>query len=294
LARVCHTLQTGREPMKYRFACVFSEVKELMLALESAESGALLTDSFMTAVAPGPTIPSQHDGEISSASEFAQFRQTLSALAQAWTQGAEVVWTRWTRLVLPPLSGLPTYPFRKSVYWTSALGPADKTDASSLLVPSDPTSTTEPSSEVTPPSQKLRVDTSMSIHELKTLIIEIVRKLLDYDAAEELDEARSFSEMGFGSISIVQLAHELTKVMGRHIPETIAFDHPKISDLAMHLAAMNVCAARPIDPKPNAFAVGRRTSLPTTREKQDSDIREALIKIADGKLTLDEAERLIF
>ncbi|MGD9826955.1 beta-ketoacyl synthase N-terminal-like domain-containing protein, partial [Desulfobacter sp.] len=103
LFRLAYTLQTGREPMKYRFACLVKDTEELSASLKAAAKGDF-HDSCYTGQAD---LPSQETADIKSW----VLNKNLDQLARAWVKGAPVPWTHWYRDNWPrPLNHLPLCP----------------------------------------------------------------------------------------------------------------------------------------------------------------------------------------
>jgi acyl transferase domain-containing protein/NADPH:quinone reductase-like Zn-dependent oxidoreductase/acyl carrier protein len=61
--------------------------------------------------------------------------------------------------------------------------------------------------------------------------------VLGYDGAEEIQTKRAFSDLGFTSLSAVELRNALTAAVGLRLPATLIFDYPTPLALAKHLNA---------------------------------------------------------
>ncbi|HEX6341332.1 beta-ketoacyl synthase N-terminal-like domain-containing protein, partial [Umezawaea sp.] len=75
----------------------------------------------------------------------------------------------------------------------------------------------------------------------RRVVVDLVRTevagLLGYASPDDLPGGRAFSELGFTSLSSVQLRNRLTAATGLALPVTVAFDHPTPAALADHLLA---------------------------------------------------------
>ncbi|MEV4738947.1 SDR family NAD(P)-dependent oxidoreductase [Streptomyces sp. NPDC049555] len=109
LARLAHTLQTGREPMAHRFAVVARSAGELADALDAFLAGR--PGGYRGVVTTEPaaaTVPSPADPE---------------GVARRWAAGEVFDWAAAHEHPVRPLS-LPGYPFARTRCWIDAVTPA--------------------------------------------------------------------------------------------------------------------------------------------------------------------------
>ncbi|HEY2577786.1 MAG TPA: amino acid adenylation domain-containing protein [Streptosporangiaceae bacterium] len=112
LEDVAYTLQTGREPLRERFAVVVSNFGELLGALNqlaAGETGPAARGRAPAASEAGvhPFCPVPSDPG----------RASLTELAGRWVRGGRVDWSRLHPGGRPQLVGLPSYPFARRRHW---------------------------------------------------------------------------------------------------------------------------------------------------------------------------------
>jgi len=313
LIRLCYTLQTGRESMKHRFACVISDVSELTQAIEAALSAKLLSTSYVNAVDQGEGGP-VFCGDFKQAQlRSNESHQESLKIAQAWTQGYQVAWSElYADRHLSPLSGLPTYPFINRTYWripqNESRGIESADDQIEAHISNHEHRFVDVASnhdnadsmrELLPrrfaAHQAISdCDRAVDCQLASEKIRNVVKRILAYAEDEDIDDADSFFEMGFSSITIVEFAAALGAAFGFSIPETIAFDYPNIAALARHLAAR-----RDGEPTVDSNPTNMNEAVVAVADEDDvvddlhADIRSILSQMVEGRLTVEEAESLI-
>ncbi|WP_431042205.1 type I polyketide synthase [Streptomyces sp. P1-3] len=168
-------------------------------------------------------------------------RRFLTSLAEAHTSGVAVDW----RPAFPhdaSVVGLPTYAFQRRAHWldgatTGADDSAERngTDATGTVAQPAAPDAPDAAGEREPSGQ----DREETVRELTELVRAEIALVLGHDtdsADDELDLAGSFKDLGFESVTAVELRNRLVAATGLRLPATVVFDHPTMERLVGHLA----------------------------------------------------------
>jgi acyl carrier protein len=100
---------------------------------------------------------------------------------------------------------------------------------------------TVPETDASAPSELLRRLARAPEGDRHRVLVEAVRThaaaVLGYGEAEEIEPSRPFKELGFDSVTAIDLRNRLMAVTGVRLPATLVFDHPTPAALARFLHA---------------------------------------------------------
>ncbi|GAB2663606.1 hypothetical protein GCM10027271_22900 [Saccharopolyspora gloriosae] len=124
-------------------------------------------------------------------------------------------------------------------------------------------------------------------------LLEVVRAeaaaTLGYDGAEGIPASRAFKDVGFDSVTAVELRNRLRTATGLALPAALVFDHPNPSALTAHLATelFGDAEERPDDPDARIREV--LTTIPLSRLRQ-AGLLDMVLQLAEDGGEPAEAE----
>ncbi|MFC6849672.1 type I polyketide synthase [Streptomyces caelestis] len=178
--------------------------------------------------------------------------RVLTSAAHAHTHGLPVDWSGFTT---PPgrVLELPTYPFQRKRYWVD-VRPADTVPAPMGAVRAFASAGGGPepagSAEGTDLARRLAALPEADRRQLVLdLVVDEATAVLGLDGPVAPD--RSFSDLGFVSMTAVELRNRLRTATGTRLSASVVFDYPTPQALAGHLLD-RLCGTR--EPAPEAQA----------------------------------------
>ncbi|MEV6948873.1 beta-ketoacyl synthase N-terminal-like domain-containing protein [Streptomyces sp. NPDC051172] len=178
-----------------------------------------------------------------------------AALADLHTHSLTPDWSRLTGPRPPHPAPLPTYPFQRSPYWFTA--PTEQTvavresgerpetaeetgqvakgaEAAQPVVGAEQAVVSQGAEAGPEPASSRRAGIGGA--GLRQLVRAHTAAVLGHDRADAVAPDRSFKDLGFDSLSGVELAERLAEATGRALPATSVYDHPTPAALAAFLA----------------------------------------------------------
>jgi acyl carrier protein len=121
------------------------------------------------------------------------------------------------------------------------------------------------------------------------VLLDLVRgsaaAILGYESAEELPANRAFREVGFDSVTAVELRNRLRAATGLSLPAALVFDHPTPAAIARHLTAElfgeTPAGGDPAGGEPDAQIRAVLAAIPVARLRQ-AGLLDMVLRLADG------------
>ena len=222
--------------------------------------GAAVADTTAEAgLVPGPVVGTLHRDSSGGI-------QVLTALARVFTAGVPVDWAA-------VLGGgrrveLPTYAFQRQRYWLAAPGragaaglplPRALPDAAQAAPAAAAAGTAGEAEEL---ARKLAGRLAAEQEELLTRVIRAgAARVLGHGSADQVSPERPFSELGFNSVTALEMRLHLAAVTGLNLPATSLYDYPAPDVLAGYLRTRLTGAQPTPTPVPAAVMTGEPVAI---------------------------------
>ncbi|MGA9875081.1 MAG: SDR family NAD(P)-dependent oxidoreductase [Solirubrobacteraceae bacterium] len=167
----------------------------------------------------------------------------LTSLGEAWVRGVEVDWGKAFGETQAKRVGLPTYAFQRERYWFDAgagaqrtafagFGEADYAMSSAVVGGGEPAETL--------PLGVLAVRMAQAPEDRRhatalEFVLGEVAAVLGYSSPQEIDAKRAFLELGFDSLTALELRNRLSAATRLQLPNALVLDHPTSSATAAYI-----------------------------------------------------------
>ena len=177
----------------------------------------------------------------------------MTALARAHAVGVPADWAA----VLPAgqRTQLPTYAFQRQRYWIADSPvpagpvPSDAQDpAAAPVSPVDNRSAELPADQRVTQALRARLSGRSAAEQTETLL-DLVRGhaavIMGHVSADAVDVGRTFKDLGFDSVTAVELRHRLGTATGLTLPAGLVFSYPTLAEVAGFIRAELLRDSRP-------------------------------------------------
>ncbi|MFJ4521070.1 type I polyketide synthase [Streptomyces sp. NPDC088810] len=169
----------------------------------------------------------------------AESRSLVEALGALHTRGVPVDWERFFEGTGAHRVPLPTYAFQHTRYWFEARTPEP---ADEQVTPGQQPSTDSAGpgpAEVPTLAERLAGLTAVEREQhVLTLVTQEIAAVLGHAGQGAVAADRQFQDLGFTSLTAVELRNRLSAAAGIALPTTLVFDHPTPGNLAAHLESL--------------------------------------------------------
>ncbi|MCD4501533.1 SDR family NAD(P)-dependent oxidoreductase [Chromobacterium vaccinii] len=274
LARLAATLQLGRTEFGERLALLAGSADELAAGLRAFLNGDDTAGGrALRGKAGGKGALSGMGGDADFQAMAAKWmaRRELGRLAELWAKGVALDWSRLYPNGAPRKLGLPLYPFARERYWL---------ETEQAPVPA----AVEPVRMPAPIPAKVAAAPAASAPDLLRCQLRASLAEVLMMRPDELDDSRSFTELGLDSILGVEWMKAISREHGVALSATRIYDYPNLKALAafLHpqLAADSVPEAAPAAAHAVAAAVAsapERVDAAGLQQELKASLAEALL-----------------
>ncbi|NBM21114.1 phosphopantetheine-binding protein, partial [Streptomyces sp. GC420] len=161
----------------------------------------------------------------------------VEGLAESHGAGAGVDWEAFFAGSGARRVPLPTYAFQHQRYWLDQLPVADGGSGRALAAAPLPPAAEEPAPAGTVPLSERLADLNEAQREQYVLqtVTTLVAEVLKHPDPSGIAPDRPFQDLGFDSLTAVELRNRLSRATGLALAATVVFDHPNPAALAAHV-----------------------------------------------------------
>ncbi|MFF8929922.1 type I polyketide synthase [Streptomyces longwoodensis] len=169
----------------------------------------------------------------------AESRSLVEALGTLHARGVPVDWERFFEGTGARRVPLPTYAFQHQRYWFEAHVP-EPADDRATTAPAPAADPVGAGAEQQPTlAERLAGLTAVEREQhVLTLVTHEIAGVLGHAGEGTVAADRQFRDLGFTSLTAVDLRNRLSTAAGVALPTTLVFDHPTPGDLAAHLLSL--------------------------------------------------------
>ncbi|MEU5397652.1 phosphopantetheine-binding protein, partial [Streptomyces tibetensis] len=231
-----------RQPVRYADAVTTLESQGVTTLLELGPGGTLAA-----LAAQAVRDPDALTATVATRAGRPEPETLVEALATLHARGVPVDWEAFFTGSGARRVPLPTYAFQRRRYWLDEVTTGSRgMDPVSRVTPDIPEETTH---RAVPLAERLApLGDAQREQYLLTLVTELVAKVLKHPDTSAVVPHRPFQELGFDSLTGVELRNRLGADTGLSLPATVVFDHPTPVALAAYIQAQAAAPGPPGGP----------------------------------------------
>ncbi|MYV97457.1 acyltransferase domain-containing protein, partial [Streptomyces sp. SID3343] len=198
-------------------------------------------------------------------------RRFTTSVAEVWVRGVEVDWAAAFAGHRPRPVELPTYAFQRERYWLDGVRGAQG-GAVDVVLPDAGEAGDALVARLAGLGAAERADEVLAFVRAETAVV------LGHRGSAGIEPERAFRELGFDSLTAVELRNRLNVGTGLQLPATLIFDYPTPADVAGHLTTQLAFApAAATVPLPSLLDELDRLDAVLAADAADSAQRVAVI-----------------
>lgn len=207
MTNLAYTLQVGRKAMKFRYAFVANNKKQIVENLIKYSQG---TDNCF------------NDDHTKGQIDLNGNDRNLFEIAKCWETGGHIDWEIISKEYCPRRISLPTYVFSKEHYWIGEEGKEEKEEKEEINFYEKFNST--------PKGEQIII--------LKEYLQSTVARILDFGSNKLPGVEDGFFDMGMDSIQSAKFFQQINEDFKVEVYSTAVFDFPNIKSLAEYIMSL--------------------------------------------------------
>ncbi|WP_204757978.1 type I polyketide synthase, partial [Herpetosiphon giganteus] len=138
-------------------------------------------------------------------------------------------------------------------------------------------------------SSQLSISTALNVVELRRIVQQAISHVIGLSGDHQFEPHRPLKELGFDSLSGIELRNYLGKKLGLKLPATLIFDYPTLHELIEYLHGLRNPAELPATATVSAGHSSNLGSSKLPTQATDSMSEQALIDLLDQELNALDA-----
>nr|WP_280985305.1 type I polyketide synthase [Gordonia effusa] len=226
----------------------FNNLRETVRFHAAAQVAVDLGHNVFVEVSPHPVLTQPLDAMLEARSvtdgvvtgtlrrDDGDSRRLLLSAADLWVNGVNVDWAALNssaKTAIPTSGQLPTYAFEPRRFWLDA-----EQEQQVLDDRTESADTEGVDAPVTTPSFGASLHGEDLTTEITQLVTTQIRAVLRMEEVDDFDDDTALKDLGFESVSVVDLMKRLSRATGHRLPSTLAFDCPTPEAIADHIRGL--------------------------------------------------------